>query len=65
MRLPAFEESLRKRQEKGREQGIEEGIEEGKFDVALNMIHKKNMSVEEAAEIAEVPLNQLKEAVGY
>ena len=40
MRLPAFEESLRKREEKG--------IEEGKFDVALNMIHKKNMSVEEA-----------------
>ena len=61
MRLPAFEESLRKREEKG----IEKGIEEGKFDVALNMIHKKNMSIEEAAEIAEIPLNQLKEAVGY
>ena len=50
---------------KGREQRIEEGRKEGKFDVALNMIHKKNMSIEEAAEIAEVPLNQLKEAVGY
>lgn len=51
--------------EESREEGIKKGREEGKFDVALKLIHKKNMSVEEAAEITEVPLEQLKEAVGY
>ena len=65
MRLPALEQSLREREEIGIEIGEKRGRTKGKFDVALNMVHKMNMSVEEAAEIAEVPLNQLKEAVGY
>ena len=69
MRLPALEQSLREREEIGIEigekRGEKRGKAQGKFDVALNMVHKMDMSVEEAAEIAEVPLNQLKEAVGY
>ena len=48
-----------------KERGRLEGKIEGKFDVAVKMVLKKKMSVEEAAEIAEVPLNQLKKAVGY
>lgn len=31
--------------EESREEGIKKGREEGKFDVALKLIHKKNMSV--------------------
>ena len=56
---------LQKYKERGKLEGIEEGKTEGKFDVAVKMVLKKKMSVEEAAEIAEVPLNQLKKAVGY
>ena len=42
---------------------IKEFVKEAKIDIALNMIHKKDISVEEAAEIAELPLYLLKNAI--
>ena len=43
--------------------GIEEGMEKGKVEVALRLIDK-GMTVEKAAEIAEVSVEVLRGAVG-
>ena len=48
--------------EKGREEGIEKGREEAKLEVARRLI-AKGMTVEEAAEIAGVGVEELRTRV--